>query len=608
MRTANVLKATRQIADEALYRSSLGSGGGGSGPLPAATFTVMVNKGGNDATGDGTDEKPFLTVTKGLAVAATIAVGPGQPPIVLVLVGPGVYSENVEIPPFVFLSAEESGQTVVLGTGVGPSVTLSPGWAAEPIGILPIGGVEQNAIIGLVVADFTGVKTPGPIFIVGGGQTTVAGGLTVIGDSVNGGQADTLPGTLVGGPTNITGASLFSLGSGYSNVINVTSTAAQPASLNSSGDIYLDIAVTLNATAGQNVTASLVGTGFQGTLTLHDGGGGVTSFSATSGGIPDVVTRIGGAAAPVPLSPLIGLDSKNATGVAAAAGTVATADGASGITWSPAPGGFPISTRGLTMSLQASHGINLVSGTNHVVRWYDQAPAHPGQSWVSTAAPNPPTTGVLNGHPAVVCPFQNGQGSAFFNPVPSNVGGQLLDTVVSAQEFTVAASLLYTGSKSIAIGQDLRTVYEIFGENTGGSILEMGLAVGISRPRLYRVSRLDQRQRQSRVHRHRRGQHQGHDQCSGPRRRCSHRGPHVQCVHRQLLALRGQHRACYPCRRRTGDSPANAGRRIDGVLQQQCPKRRNDRYGGGRLVRRANARRDRSDDCASTSCYFLTQT
>jgi hypothetical protein len=25
-------------------------------------------------------------------------------------------------------------------------------------------------------------------------------------------------------------------------------------------------------------------------------------------------------------------------------------------------------------------------------------------------------------------------------------------------------------------------------------------------------------------------------------------------------------------------------------------------------VRRANARRDRSDDCASTSCYFLTQT
>jgi hypothetical protein len=62
------------------------------------------------------------------------------------------------------------------------------------------------------------------------------------------------------------------------------------------------------------------------------------------------------------------------------------------------------------------------------------------------------------------------------------VGGQQIDTIVSAQEFTVAASLLYTGSKSIAIGQDLRTVYEIFGENTGGSILEMGLAVGISSP------------------------------------------------------------------------------------------------------------------------------
>jgi hypothetical protein len=46
----------------------------------------------------------------------------------------------------------------------------------------------------------------------------------------------------------------------------------------------------------------------------------------------------------------------------------------------------------------------------------------------------------------------------------------------------VAAVLEFTGTAAIAIGQDLRTVYQVFGENTGGSETEMGLAVGISSP------------------------------------------------------------------------------------------------------------------------------
>lgn len=343
MRT--LLKAARLVAENGLYLPQSSSGGGGSGPLPATTFTVMVNKGGNDATGDGTDEKPFLTATKGIAVAGALAVAPDQQ--ALVLLGPGLYSENVEIPPFVFVSAQESGQTVILGTGIGSSVTLSPAWAAEPPGTLPIGGVEQIAIVGLVDINFTGVQTAGPIFIIGGGQTTIGGGITVVGDSVNGGQLDTLPGTLIGGPTNVTGASLFSLGSGFSNVINVTSTAAQPASWTSSGDILLNIVVTIDATAGMNVVASLDGTGFIGSLTLHDGGGGVTSFSATSGGIPSTVTLLGGAAPPVPISPIIGLNSKLATGANAAATLVATSNGTGGVTWSDLPGG-PVFTGAVT--------------------------------------------------------------------------------------------------------------------------------------------------------------------------------------------------------------------------------------------------------------------
>lgn len=136
--------------------------------------------------------------------------------------------------------------------------------------------------------------------------------------------------------------------------------------------------------------------------------------------------------------------------------------------------------RGLTMSLRASNGINLISGTSNVTRWYDSAPSRTGQSWQAHAAPNNATLGTLNGQPAVVYPYQLGQGSAYTNPVPSNVGGQLIDTIVSAQEFSFGAVLQYTGSEVISIGADLRTVYMILGEDTGVTTFDVGLAVGIA--------------------------------------------------------------------------------------------------------------------------------
>lgn len=166
-------------------------------------------------------------------------------------------------------------------------------------------------------------------------------------------------------------------------------------------------------------------------------------------------------------------------GPAGANGAVGPA-GATGAAGPAGSGSFPWIpvARGLTTSLQASRGINLQSGTSNIVRIYDQAPAKLGQSWYQNGDPTWQTLGTLNGLPAIVFRYLVGNGSGIFSPATSNPGGQTMAPYVSSQEFSVGAVLEYTGSKAIAIGQDLRTVYEVFGETNGGSALAMGLAVG----------------------------------------------------------------------------------------------------------------------------------
>jgi hypothetical protein len=305
VRTANVLKATRQIADEALYRSSLGGGAGTDGPLPAATFTVMVNKGGSDVTGNGTDEAPYLTIAKAHAVAKTLPLSLSQ--FALVLIGPGTYNENVLVPAFTFDSGTDpGGLTVTVGTGVGNSIALDPNWTTVPPGPGTIGGAQAMATAGDVNIDYTGT----PLFsnFQFGGPVFFGGSVTFTGDATNGGGGFISPDCVIGAPVllhgitsfNATGA-LFAVGA----TVTLKSSATNPLFFEAVGGAFQD-AVIVDATAGKNVTA-IFETEVTGPLTLHDGGGGVTSYSATAGGIPPVVTLVGGAALPVNLTAANGL-------------------------------------------------------------------------------------------------------------------------------------------------------------------------------------------------------------------------------------------------------------------------------------------------------------
>jgi hypothetical protein len=249
----------------------------------------MVNKGGSDVTGNGTDEAPYLTVTKGLAVAGALAgLSIGQ--LALVLVGPGTYSENVQIPPFVVLGATDPGISVNLGTGVGNSFSLSPAWVGNAAG--PFAAIAGIFVTNPSTIDFTGVASF-PSFVVGV-NTSFGAPMTITGDPAQGGNVTFEAGA---GLDTIaaSGVSLF-FSDGTCVGLTLASTAAQPATLtaitNQITTLHLD------ASGGMNATANLVDSTVE-FLTLTDGGGGVTSYTANTNGVPPSITLLGGAAYPV---------------------------------------------------------------------------------------------------------------------------------------------------------------------------------------------------------------------------------------------------------------------------------------------------------------------
>ena len=282
-----------------------GGGGGGDGPSPTISHLIYVMKGGNDSTGDGTDEQPYLTVGRALAVAKTF-VGLSQAAMVLVLVGPGMYVENVAIPPFVIVSAmDESGADVLIGAGSGPAITLdSVAWATSTSGYAGVVNILTNYLVGdlsgPINIDFTGVTSPGSFLVAGIG---VAGSLTVTGDSVGGGFVFVTSEAFIDEDITLTGVIMSMLGgSALFGTLTFASSATQ-----ASGGFVSDCSVisefsagsvVLDATAGQNVAVIVDATNVDGSLTLKDGGGGVTNYTASVGGIPGQIIRTGGAAAP----------------------------------------------------------------------------------------------------------------------------------------------------------------------------------------------------------------------------------------------------------------------------------------------------------------------
>jgi hypothetical protein len=284
------LKATRQIADEALYRGFASGGGGTPSVLPAASFLIYVMKGGNDATGNGTDEEPFLTVAKGLAFAHSLA--PTFVQSALVLVGPGTFAEHVLMPPNVFLCGLDEGFATVIGTGAGTAIALTADWVGTT---LAVGAIEALVVIGDVSIDLTG-SIGGSAFSYGS-QVDVIGSTTMTADPATSAGFSFFQAELQG-PTTIVGGSVASLGTQFNGLVTFRSVAGRPIDVTSQGDIFA-AGITLDASSGANATANLLDSGVSRPLTLINGNGGATSYTASMEGIPPNVSLVGGAGFPI---------------------------------------------------------------------------------------------------------------------------------------------------------------------------------------------------------------------------------------------------------------------------------------------------------------------
>src|ERR1700722_10649996 len=81
---------------------------------------LYVGKAGNDTTGDGSFDNPYLTINKANTVLKNKTLGPsGQ--LWSILIGPGTYSENIAIIPNAsYLGFDESA----ISTIINGSITL----------------------------------------------------------------------------------------------------------------------------------------------------------------------------------------------------------------------------------------------------------------------------------------------------------------------------------------------------------------------------------------------------------------------------------------------------------------------------------------------------
>ena len=86
--------------------------GGGGGVLPIFSQIVQVQKGGNDTTGDGTDSKPYLSITK----AISTIVDASENKVYAIRIGPGTYVEVIQLKVNIYLFGEGRELTHITGT------------------------------------------------------------------------------------------------------------------------------------------------------------------------------------------------------------------------------------------------------------------------------------------------------------------------------------------------------------------------------------------------------------------------------------------------------------------------------------------------------------
>lgn len=275
-------------------------------PAPTFSQTVYVSKGGSDASGDGSEGKPFLTIQRALTSVTDASTAKRY----FISVGPGEYPDPFQIKPWCAVAGACPTSSGFYGM---TEVTA----AADTCGLDPVAypgaGFSVAWYAHLVFANHQTWDE------IAAGNNQVQ--LTYFACDFNGGAFYNGPGT--GGVDNVTWDNCISYGgarvkgwqflfliggcqflggvvevdSGPAGALESTTLLAQNCAFGSAfSPTNLNFVWAAPSPVGALAKGDLSNASVVGTVTLN---GANVSYSATAEGIPPVLTRLAGAPAPV---------------------------------------------------------------------------------------------------------------------------------------------------------------------------------------------------------------------------------------------------------------------------------------------------------------------
>ncbi len=251
------------------------SGGG----LAPTTNVAFVSTTGNDGTGDGSLGKPFATYSAAAASLASIATSSNY---CSVQFGPGQYSENIELVPWIFLTGfDSSGNTTILNGTLELNSSFATSGAITGISAVTQTGTIDLNYVGIGADDSTQVYVLDSIL---DGYFTIEGTGSVLNIQ-----------TCYGGPDEASDTQINTSGSQF---FSFTATAPNVGlTWDSNSDTFHSGSYTVDGTA-QACVFNLIGSAMDATSTLTLEGSGA-SWTSPVDGVPPTVDLFSGAPTPI---------------------------------------------------------------------------------------------------------------------------------------------------------------------------------------------------------------------------------------------------------------------------------------------------------------------
>jgi hypothetical protein len=457
-------------------------------PPTAGPFAnlLYVSQNGNDTTGDGSFSHPFATYNHSAAVATSDGAAGGN--LYAVMFGPGTYSENIVLVPWVSLCGIDTGESTILNGSLG----IGSPWAGDS-GFTAI--VSNCDVVGAVDIDALAVGS--------GGFSSVQfincyiSAATFTSEGTGGSSGFFLyciDCTFDGTPAVISDVGFVTANCNFYDDGTCSLTLSAPtygAEWNSFGGA-LGGPLTVDGYT-QAAIVDIVGTSVKGVATLN---GTQATYTSTIPGVPSggVVYNVGATSAQYTILgelPVANLTTgTNGQVLTMVSGTPAwAASGGGGGTNSTFPsvsGAVPTAAGNLTLALQANGNISLQD--NSVFTWDNGA--RPGFYWTNqnqnfgnTAFYNASNASV-GGNPTIDFVEIVDYNQSTYSPGASGAGGILsnLDTFLFYSQWTMGAACLFTGSQAFNPSEFFATPTFLTATQGGGSkgpALVCGLSSGL---------------------------------------------------------------------------------------------------------------------------------